>query len=270
MKRIDLRYRENSEVGYTISHFPDGEVQISLEGLDMKERYEVSCRVTSAEDLFLLCQVADILRRHELEFSLKIYYLMGMRMDRVISFTRPFTLKIVAGAIDNLGASEVMVYSPHSSATKRIFKKTKFRSEMLSGISLAGLFAKDNYTVIFPDDGAYKRYNIFNMASTRCEKVRDLETGRIVSMRLLEPERLCKANKVIVVDDLCDGGRTFIEVEKLVRGVNPAVEISLYVDHAVNRSGIEAVSTAYDKVYITDSYADWKNLPSNVQLIKLV
>ena len=270
MKRIDLRHKENSEVGYVISRFPDGEVQISLEGLDVKERYEVSCRVSSAEDLFLLSQVADILRRHELEFSLRIYYLMGMRMDRVISFARPFTLKVVAGIIDDLGASEVMVYSPHSAATGRMFKKTNFRSEMLSGISLSGLFAKDNYTVIFPDEGAYRRYNIFNMVSIRCEKVRDLETGQITSMKLLEPERLHKANKVIVIDDLCDGGRTFIEVEKLARGANPAIEISLYVDHAVNRKGIEAVSIAYDKVYITDSYADWKDLPSNVQLIKLL
>lgn len=95
MQQLNLVHLKDSDIKYSISRFPDGEVQISLEEFSHKEQVLVKCRVTNAEDLFILMQVLDILDRHEVLYKLNIYYLMSMRMDRVMDFNRPFTLKIV-------------------------------------------------------------------------------------------------------------------------------------------------------------------------------
>ena len=96
MKVLNLVHKENSDIDYSIFKFPDGEVQISLGEFSHKEDYiNVKCRITNAEELFIICQVCDILSRHEVCYALDIYYLMSMRMDRVMNFNRPFTLKIV-------------------------------------------------------------------------------------------------------------------------------------------------------------------------------
>lgn len=93
MQILNLVNKEASSINYSISHFPDGEVQITLDSFSRKDDILVECRITSAEELFILMQVMDILDRQEVTYSVIIYYLMGMRMDRVMDFNRPFTLK---------------------------------------------------------------------------------------------------------------------------------------------------------------------------------
>ena len=114
MQQLNLVHLEDSDIKYSISRFPDGEVQISLGDFSHKEQIQVKCRITNAEDLFILMQVLDILDRHEVSYVLSIYYLMGMRMDRVMNFNRPFTLKIVLNSLKNCNADNIKILEPHS------------------------------------------------------------------------------------------------------------------------------------------------------------
>ena len=114
MQKLNLVHLEDSDIKYSISRFPDGEVQISLEKFSHKEQVSVECRITNAEDLFILMQVLDILDRHEVLYRLHIYYLMGMRMDRIMDFNRPFTLKIVLNSLKNCNADVIEILEPHS------------------------------------------------------------------------------------------------------------------------------------------------------------
>ena len=63
MQRLNLIKKELSDIDYNIVTFPDGEVHIKLEDINRKEPIEVHCRVTNAEDLFILAQVGDIINR---------------------------------------------------------------------------------------------------------------------------------------------------------------------------------------------------------------
>lgn len=100
--KLNLINREKSDIGYSIFRFPDDEVQMILGEFSRKEVVNIECRITNAEELFVLMQTCDILNRHGVMFSISIYYLMSMRMDRVMDFSRPYTLKIVVGILDNL------------------------------------------------------------------------------------------------------------------------------------------------------------------------
>lgn len=253
-----------SDIKYSISHFPDGEVQITLGEFSHKDEINVKCRITSAEDLFILMQVADILVRHGMYFSISIYYLMGMRMDRVMDFNRPFTLKMIVNILDSLGASDIAIFCPHSDACLDLFRKTSV-AEIYSeewDMFFTELNTVNRYQTMLPDAGAVKRcYGNGKPADSVLvgNKVRDIETGKIISIGISNPEAL-NGRHILLVDDLCDGGGTFCGLANAIRELNKDVKISIAVNHMVNPKGIENLSKVFDQVYFSNSYKDWKGL----------
>lgn len=283
---LNLANQEKSDIGYSISRFPDGEVQLILQEFSRKNLVNVRCRITSPEELFILMQAADILNRHEVQWNLEIYYLMSMRMDRVMDFNRPFSLKIVANIIKNLGADRISVLDAHSRETHRLLGGFGICDEMV--VSSKEFYelhpdmdkVYENYQVVFPDAGAKDRYG----SQYKCvcaEKVRDVATGQIQSIKILNPELLSENDKpILVVDDLCDGGGTFVGIATELRKYTNK-ELNIFVVHMVNPRGIENLSKTYDHVYFTDSYKDWSGfkaefgkavplLPENVTQINVV
>lgn len=285
MQTLNLTNLEKSDIKYSISHFPDGEVQITLEEFSHKDEVNVRCRITSAEDLFILMQVSDILVRHGMYFSISIYYLMGMRMDRVMDFNRPFTLNMIVRILDNLGASEVALFCPHSDMSLDLFRKTsahQIHNEVWDGF-ISKLVRTTDYQIMLPDAGAVKRLYGDDPVDNHVlvgQKTRDLKTGAITSIGIANPEAL-NGKRILLVDDLCDGGGTFCGLAKAIREINKDAEIDIIVNHMVNPKGIENLSKTFDHVYFSNSYKDWNGfkaeygkvvsaLPENVTQIDIV
>ena len=283
MQTLNLANVDKSDIKYSISHFPDGEVQITLGEFSRKDEIEVKCRITSAEELFILMQVADILRRHGMRFSISIYYLMGMRMDRVMDFNRPFTLKMVVDILDSLCATSIAIFCPHSKVTTQLFRKT----EVVPLNPVEWMDEEkhfwDVYQVVLPDAGAAERYFDGNVPFDIIigEKVRDVETGKILSIKVKNPEAIDGGWPLIMIDDLCDGGGTFVGLANAIREVEPDIEINIAVNHMVNPKGIENLSKTFDHVYFSNSYKDWNGfkaeygkvvpiLPENVTQIEVI
>ena len=274
MQILNLINKEKSNIDYSISKFPDGEVQITLGEFSHKEEILILCRITSAEELFILMQVCDILRRHGMRFTIHIFYLMSMRMDRVMDFNRPLSLSIVCKILDDLGATEIGIYCPHSIEYKKFFRYTDV-FEILSKININW----DNYQLLYPDKGSRDRYNKPFIFGQRIfgKKSRDLTTGKIISIELENPENL-NGNPLLIRDDLCDGGGTFIGLAEAVRKINPNLELNIVVDHMVNPKGIENLSKTFNHIWFTNSYKDWKKdwesqptpFPKNITQVDVV
>lgn len=264
MQRINLINAEKSDVKYNIFHFPDGEVQISLEEFSHKEPIQVLARITNAEELFIISQLIDILNRHEVEYDICLTYLMGMRMDRVMDFNRPFTLKVIANILSE--ANSISILEAHSSVIAK-FLNVRFYSYDWSFIYKD--YAK-NYQIVFPDAGAKARYGK-NMEGDiiTCSKTRDLKSGKILGIEIDNPEKLT-GQPLLIIDDLCDGGGTFCgianEFNKL--GMDKS-RLNIIVTHMVNPKGIENLSKNFNHVWFTNSYKDWSNLPDNVTMEKI-
>lgn len=212
-----------------------------------------------------MAQIADILNRHCVVWSLRISYLMSMRMDRVMTFNDPFNLKIVTDIINSLGASEVSVFHPHSSATTYLIKNY---IQCIDWHPNLDEFSSVRWQVCFPDEGAYKRYtDRYDLANKPlvCEKVRDASTGKINSVKVKNPEDY--ANKpIMVVDDLCDAGGTFCGVADAIRSIDKDAYLGISVIHMVNQNGIKNLSSVYDEVFFTNTYRDWRNLPMKCKM----
>lgn len=296
MKVINLIDQEKSECGYKITTFPDGELHVKFtEELDRKENYRVVCRITNADELFVLMQVANVLKNINVLWDIRILYLMGMRMDRIISFREPFTLKILTEIINNLGAEVVSIFHPHSDRTLYELKPLQLDrcSENLEKLENniynpdADKLEAGKTAICYPDKGAYKRYLIdygFTYKDAvhkpdviTLKKVRDPETGEIKSIdfehHANENEKWPDYKTITVVDDLCDAGGTFVGAANLLRKTFPYAKINIYVRHLVNVKGITNLSEHFDNVYFTNSYKDWARdiiIPSNVHVIDIV
>lgn len=268
MRTLDLTSKTlNSDLKYAITHFPDGEVMVRLEEMDRKEEVEVLCRITNAQDLFILMQVGDILNRWGVVWYLKIYYLMSMRMDRVISFQEPFSLSIVANMIRSLKPKVIMVFHPHSSRSL----------ELLGACPMAEKhpnleFGNSSFQLCYPDKGAKERYEALYESEHPIllgKKVRDPETGRILSIEIANPEDY-QGRDIMVIDDLCDAGGTFLGIEKAIHNLNEWAKLHISVFHMVNRTGIDRLSKAYETVTFTNSFCNWEGLPDNCRMINVI
>ena len=99
--------------------------------------------------------------------------------------------------------------------------------------------------------------------------MRNEATGELQGFRAT-PKEDVTGRDLLVIDDLCDGGGTFVGLAPKLRELNPK-SLSLLVTHAIQKQGIEKVAAVYDKVSITDSYKDWtkESLPANVTVFKI-
>lgn len=269
MQVLNLIRPEKSNITYNVTTFPDGEPHIVLGDINRKDSVTVVCRIANPNDLYILLQVADILSRHEVIFTLQIYYLMSMRMDRVISFNESFSLKVVANLINSMGAESVHVLEPHSGKVQDLIDK--YWGDMFMQMpNFTG------YIPVFPDAGAVERHEYMGEHKLICSKTRNPETGKLEGFSIENPELLENEELIdmplVVIDDLCDTGGTFVGVASKIREINPNRRLAIFVTHMVNPKGITALSENYDEVYFTNSYLNWENLelPSNVSVIKVV
>lgn len=260
--KLNLINLEDSDIKYTIFSFPDGEKQISIDSeIDRKQEIRVICRVTNAEELFILMQVNDILSRHGVKWSLYITYLMSMRMDRVMGFNRPFSLSIVGNILKNFSCYDIDILEPHS---KRVADLANSFSENFIN-TLNSKYFKD-VTMVYPDKGSIERYRgYFYKGTVIFNKKRNLETGKIESFEI-DKEWITSRNFVFI-DDLCDGGGTFLGELEVLKEKYPDGIFTLIVCHAVNEQGLRKVLDKFDRVIISNSYKDWNKVIESDKLI---
>lgn len=260
---LNLAHLEESDIKYKIFHFPDGEPQIEIltDLCNVKDEITVRCRICSPEDLFILMQAMDVLNRHEVLVNLYIYYLMGARMDRLMSHGRPITKKIIDKIINGFDCNSIRIIEPHS--------YIYFSDYEWNGESLSEEFASSHseYQLVAPDHGAIERYDKLRFVGVG-NKVRDVETGKITEFQFIFDE-IDEERPILVVDDLCDGGGTFVGLVTEMRKHTQA-PIDIFVTHMVNPKGLENLSKNFRRVFLTNSYKDWNNLPENCTIFKVI
>jgi ribose-phosphate pyrophosphokinase len=117
---------------------------------------------------------------------------------------------------------------------------------------------KDFY-LISPDAGSNKK--IFDLAKSigftgeiiRCDKLRDIPTGNITETIVYKDD--LNGKDCIILDDICDGGRTFIELAKVLKQKNGG-KIYLVVTHGIFSAGFDQLIQQIDGIFTTNSVKD--------------
>jgi ribose-phosphate pyrophosphokinase len=212
-----------------------------------------------------------------------------------------YVKSVIAPIINSQGYNKVTILDPHSDVLEACINNF----EKLDNVDLVSFAFKDYFLskgfrfytwspsnfdgvrFISPDAGALKK--VFHVAEALkyrneviiASKHRDLETGKIDYTNV--PMSVNDADKdVFIIDDICDGGRTFIEIAKAVeevRKLSSSVKPEHYgknyliVTHGIFSAGYAQLGEYFEKIYTTNSVKDigeteyhaLENIPTKVK-----
>lgn len=242
---------EDVTLGYKKFTFSDGQPHVTLDRAVEGAIVKITVSLTGLEELFDLLLVRDILQRGNNVIHLEIKYLLGARMDRPIDDCQPFTLKVITDLLT--GFAHVTILDPHSEvSTELLDADALYPYEKVRKILCE--FPPDSTSIVIPDQGAIARVKAVT-GGTRfgqyvyCTKKRDLETGILSEPRILNPGHVRK--QCLIIDDICDGGRTFVELAEKLREAG-AEWVGLFVTHGLFSKGRDL--PGINAVYSTDSF----------------
>ena len=261
-----------NDIEFEAFTFKGGEPHIKLKNMISTHKdgnlIKISHRINSFNDLGLLQVAVDALRRVEnvLKLELVLPYFPGARQDRVMVAGEPLTVKVYTDIINSLKFSKVTILDPHSEVTPALLDNVQVIDNHKFVLSvLRDIYPKRNSKppiLISPDAGSNKKikdlgvtlskFNVMDIV--KCDKTRDVKTGKISGFEVYTDN--LKGRDVIIVDDICDGGGTFLGLGKELKKKN-AGKMYLVVTHGIFSQGFKQLNKMFEMVYTTDSIKNY-------------
>ena len=162
--------------------------------------------------------------------------------------------KVYADLINDLGLDDVAIFDPHSEVVPALLDRCTvvqnhgFIAEVLKRLPQRPL-------LVSPDSGALKKIHGLSKALgglpvLECGKSRDVRTGALSGFTV--PEADLNGQPCLIVDDICDGGGTFLGLADALRSRN-AGPLFLAVSHGIFSKGTSALLEKFDRLFTTDS-----------------
>ena len=262
--------------------FPDGQPHLKV--LQFPEN--VTVRIRNPVDLFKVVLLRSTYQRNKKPINLTVLYLMGGRMDRRLSDSEPWTLDDVGWILNptDWPFDSVDVFCKHSGVTRlavgchpcpMIVEDSFFDTGILncilgydSELIKGGRYETRDvaHSLVYPDKGACDRFTTdYKFPSWHktaepvvLSKKRELSTGKILGMQI---ESGNVGECCVIVDDLCDGGATFIGAAKCLREAG-AKFVGLVVAHGIFSKGLDVLfDNGIDHIHTSNSFKDWKAAP---------
>ena len=278
MKILDLTNQEkigDLNLRYKISRFPDGQQSIDLEFTHFNDEVTINSRLNDFKDLEVILCATSALRNLGIKtIHLYVPYFLGARSDRKFSEGGINYLKdVICPIINSQDFESVTIVDAHSDVLEACIKNyKKIDNIKLVKFALTDIdntkSAKEKLYLVSPDAGALKK--IYNVAEhfgidqiVIANKHRDIKTGKITHTEVpgltQEPGR----RNFVIVDDICDGGRTFLEIAKTIRKEREDSvfndKIYLVVTHGIFSTGFNELKNWIDGIYCTNSVKDVDN-----------
>jgi ribose-phosphate pyrophosphokinase len=265
MRTLNLVDLEKSDIKYKISQFPDGQQDIVLDTTFVDKfgiygAVEIKSRFNSFRDLeLIICANKALQRLGMKEIHLYIPYLLGARSDRHFQEGgNSYLVDIIAPIINAQNFDSVTVLDVHSTVAAACIKKLK-NTTVCMKLSIP---INDNSILLSPDNGAVNRtYHFAKVLGyytdkdfITASKYRDIDgkiTHTSVPMEYWQYEK-----EIVIIDDICDGGRTFIEIAKILKEEKKDIKISLIVTHGIFSAGLKELYEYFDMIVTTNSVID--------------
>jgi len=250
-------------------NFSGGEPHIKITPPDttvtVNDVVVISSRYKSFQDLGLIALAVDAVRR--LNFTkvcLVLPYLPAARQDRVMVEGESLSLRVVTDFINSLKLHDVVIWDAHSDVAPALLDNVSniqnysFVRRVLSDIQ--SKTRPDNTPLIIsPDAGsnkkAYQLCEYLNIDTdkylVKCDKHRNVKDGKIDSIEVYADD--LKGQDCLIVDDICDGGYTFILAAKALKAKG-AGKLYLAVTHGIFSKGFDELNKHFDVIYTTNSF----------------
>jgi len=257
------------EIKFQSFTFSGGEPHIKISpDFDPTQKVTITHRLNSFNDLGLLCITVDALRRMDVKvIDLFIPYFPAARQDRVMIKGESLSVKVYADIINALQLNKVFVFDAHSEVTPALVNNC----EVIPNHTFIAAVLKvigENVKLISPDGGALKKiYKVSEFLGgievVECSKSRDVKTGKLSGFKVYEDD--LNGMDCLIVDDICDGGGTFVGLAEELKKKN-AGKLYLAVSHGIFNKGFEVLN-CFDAIFTTNSVKDFEG--ESVQVIGL-
>jgi ribose-phosphate pyrophosphokinase len=244
--------------------FPGGERSVKLTPVNYNKSkpIEITMNFQSSDDLIDMILATNALRHmygHDIKIDLTVPYFPFSRQDRVMTEGESFGLQSADDIIKMCNFNRVTTWDIHSDVAGAMFPAGVFHN--ISQEDLWARMIKDqlifgNTVIISPDAGAlkkiYKVAKATNLPVVEAKKVRDVATGQIMHTAIDEIY-LDGVDTAIIVDDIVDGGRTFIELAKVIRASGLfRGKLILCATHGIFSKGLD-LFTDFDGIYTANN-----------------
>lgn len=251
---MKLIYKHGEARHFQIIKYPDGQqnVELDLEYFnDPKQPIIIECSIRNWSELeILLCLIAALEKNDFTISHVDFKYMFGMRSDRSFDPGQPNYFRDVIAPVLNTLPCKLTFMSPHSLLA-------------ISALKNAGHYPAKSASItgdcfVIGADKSAEWYDYFR-SEFHFIKTRSWDDSINVSMNANHQAVLADSpsyKPILVMDDLCDGGGTFIAIAKWLDEHFSDRHRYLYVIHGLFTKGIDELLNHYAEIYVTNSYQE--------------
>lgn len=264
---------KDSETGQTIpwryNLFPDGQLQFVVldDRVNLWDPVIITCSILNSVDLDIFLQMLGTFR---LIAKVNIRYLYGARSDKEKDVTTEQHVSVAGNMVLALiqqlrPTTSVTLLHPHNYASIKDNINVNLRKRIQFYLPNIIQLMSVQDAIVFPDKSARSRVepliDILNEEQPdngvefhTIWKERDNE-GNIIDFDF-DASGLDKKKYILVLDDLCDGGATFLRAGEAIREVNEDAYLTLFVTHGLFTDKVKRTGELYkyyDRIVTTDS-----------------
>jgi ribose-phosphate pyrophosphokinase len=250
---------------FKIFKFNGGEQHIVIKQNGPIEGVTIEASITSSDKLMLVFMATDALRRMGFkDINLFTPYLPYARQDRVCNEGEALSIKVLCDLINSQNYNKVYTLDNHSEVSTAILNNCVEINSFEIFKRCTACCSWGNWALVSPDAGALKKTyklskELGGIPVIECSKQRDVTNGKILKT-IVYYDDLSMFDKLVITDDICDGGRTFLELAKVLKEKN-ATHIILYVSHGIFSQGVNVLikkeepwNGLLDAIYTTSSF----------------
>ena len=221
--------------------FPDGTQQVwqLAPTLMAASTWHISWSFAAEAELMTLVQLCDLGAGRPMQLALT--YLPYGRQDKAIGNEATFGLHSFMRVLRLCAFDSITVMDPHSQVVVEALPHC--RAIYPHAHVTAAIHTTQATAIAYPDAGAVRKYTAIYQTNCRIisgRKVRNQQTGVLTDTAI---EGDPSGQIVLIVDDICDGGRTFTALaDALYTGGAQAVH--LFVTHGLFSKGIHVLTAA--------------------------
>jgi len=265
------------EIEFEMFQFSGGEMHVKLNNnieYSNIDRVVITNRFRNGDDIIKVLIAKDALRRNGVKiFDLVVPYIPYARQDRKCFNGESFTLSVFSDIINSSNFDNVYVLDSHSDVAPALIKNCKNipNTEYVT-VSFLDIANKSNNKILLvsPDSGANKKSNkLFSDIGSfhsliKCDKKRSVVDGSLSGFEVFSDD--LNGSDCLIVDDICDGGRTFTGIAEALKSKN-AGDVYLFVTHGIFSNGFDELNKYFKTIYTTNSFKDVSD--SNVKQFKI-
>jgi len=247
------------EISFKTSTFPGGEAFFRITSPIAQLQYDrvtIFARLNTSHDIMQLLMAVDALRRCDLDYiSLVVPYIPYGRQDRVCNAGEALSLKVFANLLNSCNFKGVTTWDAHSSVSEALIDNLHDRTNRDFILKVLPYFGNQRLNIICPDFGATKKIGhtfdgVCNINLVVCSKERDLSNTTIT--RTVVPQ-ISNAHPCLIVDDLCDGGATFLAIVDEMKKNRDYNAVYLVVTHGIFSKGLDVLRPYFNGIFTTNS-----------------